>query len=58
MNNATHFQLTETHSGISAQDTPAFFRVRQQFERPVESDVPAAVRREIAPFLDRVQAGQ
>jgi hypothetical protein len=58
MNNETHFLLTEFQAGVGAQDSPAFFRLRQKFPRPVESDLPAAVRREIAPFLGRVKAGQ
>ncbi|HKI97469.1 MAG TPA: DUF362 domain-containing protein [bacterium] len=58
MNNPTHFQLTEAQAGVGPQDVPSFFRVRQKFERPREQDVPAAVRREVAPFLGRVQAGQ
>jgi hypothetical protein len=58
MNNATHFQLTEAQAGVGPQDVPSLARVRQQFPRPVESDVAAAVRRELAPFLGRVQAGQ
>lgn len=58
MNNLTHFQLTEAQAGVGARDVPAFIRVRQQFPRPAESDVAAAVRREIAPFLDQVGSGQ
>ena len=58
MNNPTHFQLTETQAGVGAQDVPSVFRVRQKFDRPVERDVAAAVRRELAPFLARVQPGQ
>jgi hypothetical protein len=58
MQNTTHFQLTEAQAGIGPQDVPAFFRLRQKFERPIERDVAAAVRREIAPFLGRVQDGQ
>lgn len=58
MQNTTHFQLTEVHAGVGAQDTPLLYRVGQTFPRPVEADVAAAVRREIAPFLGRVQAGQ
>jgi antitoxin (DNA-binding transcriptional repressor) of toxin-antitoxin stability system len=58
MHNETHFLLSESQAGIGPQDAPAFFRLRQKFERPREADVPAAVRRELAPFLGRVKAGQ
>jgi hypothetical protein len=58
MQNSTHFQLSEAQAGSGPQDTPSFFRVRQKFARPLERDLPAAVRRELAPFLGRVRPGQ
>jgi Lactate racemase N-terminal domain len=58
MENPTHFLLTEAQAGVGAQHRPALFRLRQRFERPRERDVAAAVRRELAPFLGRVRAGQ
>lgn len=58
MNNTTHFQLTEAQAGIGVAETPTFYRIRQHFPRPVESGVAAAVRREMAPFLEKVKAGQ
>ena len=58
MQNATRFLLDETHAGVGADDVPAIFRLRQQFPRPVEPDVAAAVRREMAPILANVEAGQ
>lgn len=58
MQNATRFLLTESEAGVGPDDAPRLFRLRQRFPRPLEPDVPAAVRREIAPFLARVSAGQ
>ena len=58
MPNATRFLLDESHAGVGRGDAPALFRLRQQFPRPAEPDVAAAVRREIAPFLANVEAGQ
>ena len=58
MQNATRFLLDESHAGVSRDDAPAVFRLRQHFPRPVEPDLVAAVRREIAPFLANVEAGQ
>ena len=52
------FGLDDRQSGISAGDIPAFMRVRQNFDRPRESDVAAATRREVAPFLEAVLPGQ
>jgi len=52
------FGLDDHQSGIVARDVPGLMRVRQHFERPREADVPAAVRREVAPFLARVRTGQ
>ena len=54
MQNATRFQLTETEAGVGAEDAPAVFRLAQRFPRPRESDVPGAVRRELAPLLGGV----
>ncbi len=58
MLNTTHFKLTEAEAGVGAADAPKVFRLRQQFPRPVEADVVAAVQREIQPFLQKVVAGQ
>ena len=58
MQNATRFLLDESHAGVGRGDVPAVFRLRQRFPRPVEPDVAAAVRREIAPFLASVEPGQ
>ena len=58
MPNATRFLLDESHAGVGRGDAPALFRLRQRFPRPAEPDVAAAVRREIAPFLANVEAGQ
>ena len=58
MRNATRLLLDESHAEVGRDDIPAVFRLRQRFPRPVEPDVPAAVRREIAPFLADVEAGQ
>jgi hypothetical protein len=58
MQNATRFLLTETEAGVGPGDAPRLFRLRQRFPRPAESDVPAAVRREIEPFVAHVRAGQ
>ncbi len=58
MQNTTRFLLTETEAGVAAEDAPRPFRLRQRFPRPVEPDVPGAVRRELAPFLHRVSAGK
>ena len=58
VHNATHFRLDDAQAGVGAADVPAVFKLRQRFARPVESDVGAAVRREIEPLLGRVQAGQ
>ena len=58
MLNATQFKLTEKEAGVGSADAPALFRLRQTFPRPTEPDPAAAVRREIAPFLRQVTAGQ
>ena len=58
MQNATRFLLDESHAGVGRDDAPAVFRLRQHFPRPVEPDVAAAVRREMAPILANVEAGQ
>ena len=58
MPNATRFLLDESYAGVGRGDAPALFRLRQRFPRPAEPDVAAAVRREIAPFLANVEAGQ
>ncbi len=58
MNHIQPFQLNETQSGVNRGDLPRMVKVRQEFPRPVEADIPAAVRREIEPFLARVRPGQ
>ena len=58
MQNATRFLLDDSHAGVGRDDAPAVFRLRQRFPRPVEPDVEAAVRREMAPILANVEAGQ
>ena len=58
MQNATRLLLDESHAGVGRDDVPAVFKLRQHFPRPVEPDVAAAVRREIAPVLARVEPGQ
>lgn len=58
MHNTTRFLLTDNEAGVGAADAPHLFRLRQRFPRPVEPDVAGAVRRELAPFLSRLQAGQ
>lgn len=58
MNNPNVFKLTDREAGVSGEDTPAFIRVKQNFPRPVESNLVEAVRREIAPFVAKVSAGQ
>ena len=58
MRNATRFLLDESRAGVGREDAPAVFRLRQRFPRPVEPDIPMAVRREIAPFLTNVEVGQ
>ena len=58
MQNATRFLLDDTQAGVGVDDAPAIFRLRQRFPRPVEPDVAAAVRREMAPILANVEAGQ
>jgi hypothetical protein len=56
--NNTRFGLNESHSGLAASDAPMMFRLRQHFARPVEHDIEAAVRRELAPIVARVSPGQ
>jgi hypothetical protein len=51
------FQLTHVQSGVAGDQFPPLRRVRQRFPREAEADVPAAVRREIAPHLERVGKG-
>jgi len=58
MMNATKFLLTEKEAGVEAADAPPVLRIRQRFPRPVVEDLEAAVRRELAPLVERVQAGQ
>lgn len=58
MLNTTRFLLTEKEAGVAASDAPTMLRIRQQFPRPVESDIEGAVRRELEPLLARVQPGQ
>lgn len=58
MQNATRFLLDDAHAGVGQDDVPSVFRLRQQFPRPVEPDLAAAVRREMTPVLANVEAGQ
>ena len=58
MQNATRFLLDDSHAGVGRSDAPAVFRLRQKFPRPVETDLVAAVRREMAPILANATAGQ
>jgi hypothetical protein len=51
------FQLTHVQSGIAKNQFPILHRVRQSFPREAQADVPAAVRREIAPLLVPVKPG-
>lgn len=57
MSNPTQFLLSEAQAGVGASDQPSFFRVRQDFPRPREADLPAAVRRELTPLLAKMPAG-
>jgi hypothetical protein len=52
------FQLTDVESGVNRRQFPTLYRIRQTLPRIAEPDVPGAVRREIAPFLARIAAGQ
>ena len=58
MQNATRFLLDDLHAGVGRDDVPAVFKLRQRFPRPVEPDLVAAVRREMAPILASVESGQ
>ncbi len=58
MQNATRFLLDTSHAGVGPGDVPALFKLRQRLPRPVEPDLIAAVRREIAPILANVEPGQ
>ena len=58
MQNATRFLLDDTHAGVGRNDAPAVFKLRQHFPRSAEPDLVAAVRREMAPILHNVEAGQ
>ncbi len=58
LSNATHFELTDSQAGVGPDDAPRLFRLRQSIPRPVQADIAAAVRRELAPLLARVGAGQ
>ena len=57
MNLSTAFQLTAEHSEIGPQNMPLLLRVRQEFPRPQEPDIPTAVRRELLPFLGKISTG-
>ena len=58
MQNATRFLLDDSHAGVGPDDVPSVFRLRQQFPRPAEQDLVAAVRREMAPVAADVRPGQ
>lgn len=58
MQNATRFLLDDSHAGVGPDDVPSVFRLRQQFPRPTEPDLVAAVRREMAPVVAAVWPGQ
>ena len=58
MQNATRFLLDDSHAGVGPDDVPSIFRLRQQFPRPTEPDLVAAVRREMAPVAAAVRPGQ
>ena len=58
MRNTTRFLLTDNEAGVGVDDVPRLFRLRQNFARPVEPDVPGAVRRELRPLLSRISPGQ
>lgn len=58
MQNHTRFELTEAQAGVGADDAPTMMRIRQQFPRPVEDDVAAAVHRELQSLLNKDLTGQ
>jgi len=58
MHNNSVFALTDAIAGVSASDSPELIRLRQNYPRPVESDVAAAVHRELETVLDRDLNGQ
>lgn len=58
MQNQTHFQLTEREAGSGPGDAPTIMQIRQQFPRPVESDIVSAVHRELPSFLSSDLAGK
>ena len=58
MQNASRFLLDDSHAGVGRADAPSVFRLRQQFPRPTEPDLVAAVRREMAPAVAVVTPGQ
>ncbi len=51
------FHLSPEQAGVTPQDFPRMVAVRQRFERPLEADIPAAVKREMQGFLPQVKAG-
>ena len=57
MSNPTQFLLSEAQAGVGLHDQPSFFRVRQNFPRPLEADLGAAVRRELTPLLAKMPPG-
>lgn len=58
MHNTTQFELTDQQAGTGAADAPGMIRVTQQFDRPVEASIEAAVQRELVPMLDPSLRGQ
>ncbi|MGC1442058.1 MAG: hypothetical protein WA888_15740 [Burkholderiaceae bacterium] len=58
MQNPTRFQLTELEAGVGAADAPQLMQIRQQFPRPVEADVAAAVHRELKPLINASLMGK
>jgi len=58
MQNNSVFALTDAIAGVSASDSPELVRLHQNYPRPVEPDVAAAVHRELETVLDRDLAGQ
>ena len=57
MQNKTRFKLDEASSGLGTQHAPRMFALRQTFSSVEETDIPAAVRRELASSIDRIEPG-
>lgn len=58
MKNNSVFAFTDDIAGVGAAEAPRLVRLHQNYPRPVEPDIPAAVHRELDAVLEKDLSGQ